>query len=313
MLNFLIAGTLQSTAPPLIHPPNLVQAIILGFVQGVTEFLPISSTAHLKVVPVVLGWGDPGVTFTAVVQLGSIAAVLWYFWSDLRQITQGSWRAISTQDWQAHDLRLAIGIGIGTLPIVIGGLLIKVFLPNYESSVLRSLLAIAITSIMMAILLGMAERWGRRQRDMLGVQRQDLIAMGFAQALALIPGVSRSGSTFTAGLFLGLDRPTTARLSFLLGIPSITLAGLAELISILGAHPSSGEFLPLIVGTLSSGVFSYLAIAWLLQFLQKRGFWIFVWYRIGFGFAILLALFFGQVESGLQSLGGLEVMIAAVT
>lgn len=313
MFYTLLANTLKSAPEQsLIHPPNLWQAIVLGFVQGMTEFLPISSTAHLKVVPVALGWGDPGVTFTAVVQLGSIGAVLWYFWADLHQITLGSLRAIAQRDWQAHDFRLALGIGMGTFPILLGGLLIKIALPNYESSVLRSLLAIALTSLVMAVLLGVAEQFGRRQRDMANVRVQELVIMGLAQALALIPGVSRSGSTMTAGLLLNLDRPVTARLSFLLGIPAITLAGLVELLSALRSAPGSGGFLPLIGGTLSAAVFSYLAIAWLLRFLQKRGFWIFVWYRMAFGLVILLAIFAGRVASGVSAIGGLGELISVV-
>ncbi|HEY9846682.1 MAG TPA: undecaprenyl-diphosphate phosphatase, partial [Candidatus Caenarcaniphilales bacterium] len=129
---------------------NLLQAVILGAVQGLTEFLPISSQAHLKVVPVILGWGDPGVAFTAVIQLGSIAAVLWYFWRDLAQITLGAFTAITRSDYQAKDLRIALGIALGTLPIVFFGLLIKVFIPDFDRSPLRSLAAIALASIGMS-------------------------------------------------------------------------------------------------------------------------------------------------------------------
>lgn len=275
--------------PNPIHPPNLLQALFLGFVQGVTEFLPISSTAHLKVVPVALGWGDPGVTFTAISQLGSIAAILWYFWSDLVDITQGSIQATLKGNYQSFEFRLGLGILLGTLPIVLAGLGIKVMIPNYDESFLRGLLTIAITSIALAILLGLAEKFGMRDRAFQNVTLSDSLWMGLAQALSVIPGVSRAGSTFTAGLVLGLEREATARLSFLLGIPAITLAGLAELPAALQTGWSQSELLPLVIGTLSSAFFSYLSIVWLLRFLQNRTMWIFVWYRIGFGSVILLS------------------------
>jgi undecaprenyl-diphosphatase len=266
---------------------NVLQAAILGIVQGLTEFLPISSTAHLKVVPVVLGWGDPGVTFTAVIQLGSIAAVLWYFWGDLSNLGKGVIAAIGQSDYKSQSLRMAMGIILGTIPIVFFGLLLKLFVKDLDNSPLRSMTAIAIASIIMALLLALAEDLGRHKRDFEHLQTKDGILMGLAQALALIPGVSRSGSTLTAGLFIGLDRATAARFSFLLGLPAITLAGLVELKDVLDANISGNEIIPLIVGTISSAIFSYLAIAWLLRYLQKQNTWVFIWYRLGFGLIIL--------------------------
>lgn len=267
-----------------------LQALVLGMVQGMTEFLPISSTAHLKAVPVALGWGDPGVTFTAVIQLGSIAAVLWYFWSDVAQITVGSLQAIGKRDYQSSDFRLAVGIALGTLPIVFFGLLIKVFVPDFDNSPLRSMTVIAIASIVMAILLGMAENLGKRKRGFEELSTPDGVLMGLAQALALIPGVSRSGSTITAGLFLSLRRETAARFSFLLGIPAITLAGLVEFKEVIDRGLNNAEVIPLVVGVVSSAFFSYIAIAWLLRYLQQRSTWIFVWYRLIFGVIILMTL-----------------------
>jgi undecaprenyl-diphosphatase len=269
---------------------NWFQAIVLGFVQGATEFIPISSTAHLKAVPVALGWGDPGVTFTAVIQLGSIAAVLWYFWGDVAQITIGSWHAFRKKDYQDADFRLAVGIALGTLPIVFFGLLIKFFIPDFDNSPLRSMTAIAIASIIMAILLGLGENLGKRKRGFEALNTKDGVLMGLAQALALIPGVSRSGSTITAGLFMELKRETAARFSFLLGIPAITLAGLVELKTFFDQGVSNAEMIPLVVGLVSSGFFSYVAIAWLLRYLQQRSTWIFVWYRLLFGVIILITL-----------------------
>ncbi|MEY3330586.1 MAG: hypothetical protein RLZZ115_3471, partial [Cyanobacteriota bacterium] len=223
----LAINNLLIQAPPVPEVAtqiNILQAFFLGLIQGLTEFLPISSTAHLKVIPVILGWGDPGIEFTAIIQLGSIAAVVWFFWQDLTQVVTGSWRAIQKKDYDSVDFRLALGIGLGTIPIVFFGLLIKIFIPDYDNSPLRSMEVIATASIVMAFLLGLAEKIGTRKRNFEHLTPRDGILMGLAQTLALIPGVSRSGSTITAGLFLGLERATAARFSFLLGIPAITLA-----------------------------------------------------------------------------------------
>ncbi|MGQ4648411.1 undecaprenyl-diphosphate phosphatase [Lyngbya aestuarii] len=276
---------------------NIFQAVVLGFVQGLTEFLPISSTAHLKVVPVALGWGDPGVAFTAIIQLGSIAAVLWYFWGDLTQVTTGTLRAIRESDYQSQDFRMALGIALGTLPIVFFGLLIKKFIPDFDNSPMRSTATIASVSIVMALLMGLAEKIGQRKRDFEALGTKDGVGMGLAQALALIPGVSRSGSTLTAGMFMGLERATAARFSFLLGIPAITLAGLVELVGLLQEGLGDAGIAPLIVGVISSAIFSYGAIAWMLDYLKKQGLWIFVWYRLIFGVVILAAIAAGFLSN----------------
>lgn len=276
--------------------PNLFQAIILGFVQGATEFIPISSTAHLKAVPVFLGWGDPGVSFSAVIQLGSIAAVLWYFWSDLTQITKGMIKAVRTSDYESQDFWLAVGIAVGTIPIVVLGLAIKVLIPNYDNSPLRSMPAIAIASIVMGLLLALSEYIGNQKRNFEDLTAKDGIIIGFAQALAVIPGVSRSGSTITAGMFSNLDRATAARFSFLLGIPAITLAGLVELKGLVEIGVADSGLIPLIGGLISSAIFSYIAIAWLIKFLQRRSTWVFVWYRLGFGLFIFIALGLGWIS-----------------
>ncbi len=269
---------------------NVFQAIILGLVQGLTEFIPISSTAHLKIIPVALGWGDPGVAFTAIIQLGSIAAVLSYFWNDLTNVTVGASKAILKSDYQSPEFRLALGIALGTLPILFFGVLIKVFIPDYDNSPLRSNVSIAIASIVMALLLGLAEKIGIHKRTYEQLDARDGVLMGLAQALALIPGVSRSGSTITAGLFMGLERSTAARFSFLLGIPAITLAGLVELRGLLTEGLGNIGAVSLVAGLISSAVFSYVAIAWLIRYLQTQNTWIFVWYRLAFGVAILTAV-----------------------
>jgi undecaprenyl-diphosphatase len=276
---------------------SLFQAIVLGIVQGLTEFLPISSTAHVKVVPVVLGWGDPGVAFTAIIQLGSIAAILWYFWDDLSQVTGGMIRAVRQGKYDSPDFRLGLGILLGTIPIVFFGLLIKLFIPDFDNSPLRNSSTIAVVSIVMALLLAAAEVWGQRRRNFEALTMKDGITMGLAQALALIPGVSRSGSTLTAGLFMGLERATAARFSFLLGVPAITLAGLVELKGLLDNGMGAIGVVPLIGGLIAAVVSSYLAIFWLIRFLKQHSTWVFVWYRLAFGVAILAAIATGKMQN----------------
>jgi len=278
------------------QPLSLIQAIIIGIVQGLTEFLPISSTAHVKIVPVILGWGDPGVTFTAIVQLGSIVAIVGYFWSDIYQLWVGVKRAIAENNYQSPDFRVAVGIAIGTIPIVVLGLLVKFGLRDTYETFARSSLVIALTSIGLAIFLGLAEVVGTRRRGYDKVGQRDGIGMGLAQALALVPGVSRSGSTITAGLFMGLDRPTAARFSLLMGIPAILLSGLAEL-NELFEPGASVSITVAIAGVVASAVSSYLAVYWLIRFLRDHTTWIFVFYRIGFGLAILWGIFAGRLSN----------------
>ena len=280
---------------------NLWQGIVLGFVQGATEFLPISSTAHLKAVPVALGWGDPGSAFSAAIQLGSIVAVLWYFWGDLKRVLTGAWIAIRRKDYQDTDFRIALGIAIGTLPIVFLGLLVKIVFEEFYENTVRGMGVIAVVSIVMGILLGLAEMKGTRQRNFDKLTMGDGILMGCAQALALVPGASRSGSTLTAGLFMGLERETAARFSFLLGVPAIGLSGLVELLGLFKdvqqGNIANSEMLTLFAGIVSSAIFSYLAIAWLVEFLKTQSTWVFVWYRVIFGIAILAGLYFGVLQN----------------
>jgi undecaprenyl-diphosphatase len=275
---------------------NLFQAIVLGFVQGATEFIPISSTAHLKAIPVFLGWGDPGVAFSAVIQLGSLAAVLTYFWSDISQITRGMIKAIRTSDYNSQDFWLAVGIVVGTIPIISFGLILKVLEPPFYETTLRSMTSIAIVSIVMAILLAVAETLGNQKRDFQDLSLKDGIVLGLAQALAIVPGASRSGSTLTFGLLSNLDRATAARFSFLLGIPAIAISGLVLLKDMFDGSAANPGTTVLLGGLISSAVFSYLAVAWLLAFLKRRSTWVFVWYRLGFGVFILGALALGWIK-----------------
>lgn len=273
---------------------GLVQAFILGIVQGLTEFLPISSTGHLQVFTKALGWETVGAKpFVATIQFGSVVAVLIYFWTDITQILTGGWKAIRQRDWQREEWQLLLGIGIGTLPILVGGFLLKSAL-NDDSSTINSMTTIAVASIGMALFLGAGEQLGSRKRGFSSVTLSDGILMGLGQMLSLIPGVSRSGSTITAGLFLGLQRQTAARFSFLLGIPALTIATLYQFFKeALGKI----DLALVVVGVLSAFVFSYLSIAWLLRYLQTRNTWIFVWYRLAFGTAILGAVASGLLEN----------------
>jgi undecaprenyl-diphosphatase len=268
--------------------PNGWQAFVLGMVQGLTEFLPISSTAHLRIVPALLGWPDPGASFSAVIQLGSLLAILIYFAKDLSLLLQAGWKAISQGQQDTEEVKILTGILVGSLPIIIAGGAIKVI---WESPP-RDLTVIALASIGLALGLASAERWGKRQRDWSTLTVQDGIWIGVAQALALIPGVSRSGATITAGLFLALNRETAARFAFLLGIPALALAGLVEFVS---DFEWSGLGIQGI-GTLAAFVFSYGSIDWLLKFLQQSSTQVFILYRIGLGIFILLGVKFDFLQ-----------------
>ncbi|WP_410510637.1 undecaprenyl-diphosphate phosphatase [Nodosilinea sp. E11] len=298
VVNFL-PWLAQASSPDdgMLTDMSLWQAIVIGVVQGFTEFLPISSTAHVKIVPVMLGWGDPGVAFTAVIQLGSIAAILWYFWADLVQVTTGMVKAVGDRNFDAPDFRLGMGILVGTLPLIVGGIFVKVFIPDFDNSFLRGSATIAMVSILMAGLLGVAETFGKRIRTFESLKFYDGIGMGFGQALAIIPGVSRAGSTLTAGLFMGLERATAARFSFLMGIPAIVLAGLVEVRNFFDAGTASVSLMPLTVGLIATVISSYVSIVWLLGFLKHHTTWVFVWYRLAFGVAILAAIAMGHTPS----------------
>ena len=281
-----------SLMPDPVTSLSLMEAcwrnLVLGIVQGLTEFLPISSTAHLKVVPVLLGWGDPGVSVTAAIQLGSIAAVIAYFRSDLLQVLKGIGKAFRHGQWREPEARLGVAMVVGTIPILLAGLLIKLFWSEgYETSPLRSLPFIAMVSIVMALLLALAERLGPRQKKLADVSGRDGLIVGLAQMLALIPGVSRSGSTLTASLFDGWQRADAARFSFLLGVPAISIAGFVELNQAFAVSAETGPW-PLLTGIVSAAVVSWLAIDWLLKFLQRHSTWIFVAYRLLFGVVLLV-------------------------
>jgi len=273
---------------------STLESIVLGIVQGLTEFLPISSTAHLRIVPAFLGWDDPGAAFTAVTQLGTMAAVLLYFRNDLIRIALAWLRSLRDPSVRRElDARLGWYIVLGTVPIGIFGVLFKDQIENGA----RDLYLIGSALILLGLVLLVAERVGRRDRSIEQIEARDGLAVGFAQALALVPGVSRSGATITAGLFLGLDRPTAARFSFLLSVPAVVLSGLLELGSILtgdeGQHVSTGR---LALATVLAFITGYAAIAWMLRYLVSHSTIVFVVYRVALGSLVLVLVSAGAIK-----------------
>jgi undecaprenyl-diphosphatase len=273
---------------------SIFEAIVLGIVQGLTEFLPISSTGHLRIVPAFLGWEDPGAAFTAVTQLGTMAAVLLYFREDLNRIARAWLRSLRAPELRRElDARLGWYIVLGTVPIGIFGVLFK---DQIETGA-RDLYVIGVALIALGLVLLVAERVGPKERGIEELSTRDGFAIGFAQALALIPGVSRSGATITAGLFMGLNRTAAARFSFLLSIPAVVLSGLLELGSILsgeeGEHTSVGA---LIVATLLAFVTGYASIALLLRFLERHSTIVFVVYRVALGALVLVLVSAGTIK-----------------
>lgn len=271
---------------------SLFEAIVLGLVQGVTEFLPISSTAHLKIVPKLLGWSDPGAAYSAVIQLGTVVAVLAYFSKDLVRLSRAFIGGlIARAPFGTEDSRLAWFVGLGTLPIGILGLLLK---KSIETT-LRSLWVIAASLILLAVVLFVIERIASHKRTLSEMTLRDGLLIGLWQAVALIPGSSRSGTTITGGLSLGFSREAAARYSFLLSIPATTLAGVFELKHLLQAveRPST---MALVVGTAVSFGTGMAAIAGLLKFLRTQSMLVFVIYRVVLGAALIGLLFFGVLE-----------------
>jgi undecaprenyl-diphosphatase len=273
---------------------SVLEAIVLGIVQGLTEFLPISSTGHLRVVPAFLGWDDPGAAFTAVTQLGTMAAVVLYFLEDLLRITRAWLRSLFDRPRRRElDARLGWYIVLGTIPIGIFGVLFK---DQIETGA-RDLYLIGVALIVLGLVLLLAEKVGKRERSIEQIRTKDGFTIGLAQALALIPGVSRSGATITAGLFMGLDRPAAARFSFLLSVPAVVLSGLLELGTILSGEEDDGVGVgALVVATFMAFLSGYVAIAWLLRFLSTHSTAVFVVYRVALGTLVLALTGAGAIE-----------------
>jgi len=271
---------------------DYLQIGTLGIIQGITELLPISSTAHMRIVPAVLGWPDPGSAFSAAMQLAALAAVVSYFWRDVRQVIHGSIGAVRQRDFGNNSFRLAVAIVIATIPIGIAGLALSSTL-NACGSPLRGLMVIGVSSVVMAILLALAELSCRHRRTVGEMRLRDAMIVGIAQIGALIPGVSRSGSTLTAALFLNFKREEAARFSFLLGLPAIALAGLKELWVLFHAHIPLAAWSLLIFGLLVASVSAFCAIWGLMKFLERFSTWPFVIYRAALGIFLIVAVNIG--------------------
>ena len=279
----------------LVPHISYLVAILLGFLQGLTEFLPVSSTAHMEIVPQLFHLPDPGAAFSAVVQLGPIMAIIAYFRLDLAAYVLGIFRtktpwAVPSDD---VDARLGWYTLLGTIPLLIFGFLLK----KHIETTFRSLTVTAISLIVLALCLWAAEVYGKRRTSLDGMTLKNSQAIGWAQVLALIPGTSRSGVTITAGLFQGLTREAAARFSFLLSIPAITAAGCFELIRVLKHEHFGGEAGPYLASAIVAGLLAYAVIKWFLGFMKEHNTGVFIAYRIILGIAILLLLHIGYLKT----------------
>ncbi|KGI81435.1 UDP pyrophosphate phosphatase [Actinopolyspora erythraea] len=273
-----------------------LQAVVLAVVQGLTEFLPVSSSGHLRIVSQLFFSADAGASFTAVTQIGTELAVVIYFFGDIARLVTTWFRGmVNAEVRRTRDYRLAWYVIVGSIPIGILGF----FFQDLIRGALRSLWITATTLIVFGLLLGLAERYGPQLRRQAELRLSDGVLMGLAQSLALVPGVSRSGGTITAGLSLGLDRPTAVRFSFLLAIPAVFAAGLLELGHVFdpggpGLQPSGPQML---VATILAGAVGYICIAWLLRYVEKHSVYLFVWWRVIVGLAVYVLLTFGVLQA----------------
>lgn len=263
---------------------ELLQAIVLGVIQGLTEFLPISSSAHLRIFPELFGWGDPGAAFTAVIQVGTELAVLIYFRKDIWRIATTWLRSLVRPEYRGHlDARMGWFIIVGSLPIVLLGVALK----DVIERDFRSLWIIGTTLVVLGLVLGLADKLGRTDKRIEQITLRDAVLMGLAQAAALVPGVSRSGATLSMGRLLGYDREAATRYAFLLAIPAVVGAGVFQLREIPGGDNPYG-WTPTIVATVVSFLVGYAAIAWLLRYVSTRSYTPFVIYRVVLGTAVLV-------------------------
>lgn len=273
-----------------------LSTIILGLVQGLTEFLPVSSSAHLRIVGEFLpGGGDPGAAFTAITQLGTETAVVIYFWRDIvRIIKQWSLSLVGKVDRKDPDARMGWLIIVGSLPISVLGLLFE----DWIDTSFRSLWVTATMLIVFGVFLGIADKVGKQVRSLDDLNVKHGLLYGFAQSLALIPGVSRSGGTITAGLLMGYKREAAARYAFLLAIPAVFASGLYKLASeIISPSPSAYTMPQTLVATVVSFVVGYIIIGWFMKYISNRSYLLFVWYRIALGLVLFILLGFGVISA----------------
>lgn len=268
----------------------------LGIVQGITELLPISSTAHMRIVPALLGWQDPGSAFSAAMQLAALAAVISYFWADVSGLAEGTIAAIKRRDFADWNFRFFIWIVLATIPISVCGLVLAPKL-NACGSPLRTLAVIGLACVVMGLLLAAAERMAKHVRSIDHITLRDAMIVGLAQCGALIPGVSRSGSTLTAALFLDMKREEAARFSFLLGIPTIALAGLFELFKLRKAGLDLHGWTVLLFGLFIASISAFVAIWTLMRILERFSAWPFVIYRLFIGVVLIGCVLFGWLPN----------------
>ena len=274
---------------------SIIEAIVLGLVQGLTEFIPVSSTAHLEIVPVLLGWGDPGAAASAVIQFGTWIAAIIYFLGDIVRLIGGFFRGLFTRRILSDtDSREAWAVIVGTIPIVVLGLLLK----NFIETTFRSLWIVTAMVIIVAFLLQLSELHARNKelRGFADMNIKDAASVGLGQCLALIPGSSRSGSTIMAALFRNIDRPTAARYSFLLSIPAVGGAGFLELFKE-RHHLAALGWTPIIVSIAVAFVSGYASIWFLLRYLRKHTTYVFIWYRYALGIVMIVLLATGVVRA----------------
>lgn len=264
---------------------DFIQIVVLAILQGLTEFLPISSSAHLILVPVIVGWQDQGLAFDVAVHVGTLTAVVAYFRKEL-QVMSRDWAESLVRRQTVGDSRLAWAVLFGTIPVGLAGLLLGDLIEEH----LRSTLVIAVTTILFGLLLGWSDKTGKRQRSEHSITWKDVFIIGCAQAIALIPGTSRSGITMTAALMLGLTREAAARFSFLLSIPVIVLAGGLKTLE-LSTSEGRVDWLAIVLGAAISGVSAYLCIHFFLKLLERIGMMPFVIYRLILGVILLLLAF----------------------
>jgi len=266
-----------------------IQAIVLGIVQGLTEFLPVSSSAHVEIVSRLFHWGDPGAAFTAVTQIGTETAVIIYFWKDITKIISSWFKSLYQADARKlPEARLGWFVLLGSLPIGILGLVFK----DHIETTARNLWIVATALIVMGVVLGAADRYAKHTKTIDDLNPKNAVAFGIGQALALIPGVSRSGATISFGLFMGFKREVAARYSFLLAIPAVLASGLLELVKVV--NDPAVEWPVTLVATLVAFVVGYWVIATLMKYLVSGSFMPFVIYRIVLGLAIMAWLYFGN-------------------
>jgi undecaprenyl-diphosphatase len=268
----------------------LYQVLIYAIIQGITEFLPVSSSAHLEILPRVMGWVDPGLEFDIALHVGTLLAVVGYFFKDWIQIIgQGLGLSIGTDEELKRNRMLLWLLAVGSIPIGIAGVIFK----EKAEGEWRNLLLIGIMLVVIGLVMWVAERVGQHNREISGIAWLDAIIIGIAQALAVVPGTSRSGITIAAGLFRNLDRQACARFSFLLSTPAITGAALLPLLKLRKAGGLPADMrIPFIVGALVSGIVGAVVIGFFLRYLKGRSLYPFIYYRIVFGIIVIaLALF----------------------